>query len=180
MKNFIFTSVLFFLLLTPFHKIYSQSLSATEPTTVTFSSESLPVWVSDLRRWEIVAFGTFPFSLFAVTFITDMVRWGVANGMDFSEAGRRYAPWPLKSAGAEMMSNADFQRTILIAAGLSVALAFADFIIVSVRRNNERLLLESAPSGSVIIERIPPQSPSGSDDDSSGADTPETDGGVSE
>jgi len=148
--------MLTFLLLTPFIKIYSQNLSATEPTQVTFETTGLPVlWVQDLRRWEIVAFGTFPFTLFAVTFITDMVRWGNANGMDFSDAGRRYAPWPLKSAGAVDMTGEEFKRSILIAAGVSAALAFVDFFIVLNKRNIELKRVENNPSGSVIIKITP-------------------------
>jgi len=166
MKRFIFFLVLIFLLLTPLIKIYPQSLSANEPTHVTFDSAGLPVWVQDLRRWEIVAFGTFPFTLFAVTFVTDMIRWGSANGMDFSDAGRRYAPWPLKSAGAIDMTGEEFQRTVLIAAGLSVALALVDFFIVLNKRNNELKHNESSPSGSVIFHITPPGNDEQEADDS--------------
>jgi len=153
MKRSIFSVVLVILLLIPFFQLHSQNLSTTETTVVTFDTTGLPQWVKDLRRWEIIAFGTFPFTLFAVTFVTDMIRWGAANGMDFSEEGRRYAPWPFKSAGAVDMTGAEFTRTVLISAGLSIALAFVDLIIVSVKRSNQRKLLESAPSGSIVIER---------------------------
>ncbi|MDR0465269.1 MAG: hypothetical protein LBG94_09205 [Treponema sp.] len=157
MKKIIFPAVLFIFLLTPALKANAQSLSATEPTVVTFDTTGLPGWVNDLRRWEIVAFGTFPFSLFAVTFITDMFRWNSANGMNFSSEGRRYAPWPFKSAGGADISNSDFQKSVLLAAGLSLTLAFVDLFITMTKRSNERQRLESAPSGSVTIERTPPE-----------------------
>jgi len=157
MKKIIFSAVLFIFLLTPVFKAQAQGLSTTEPTEITFDSTGLPGWVKDVRRWEIIAFGTFPFSLFAVTFITDMFRWNDANGMDFSSTGRRYAPWPLKSAGGVDMSNDEFQRSILLAAGLSLTLAFVDLIITITKRNNELRRLESAPSGSVTIERSRPE-----------------------
>jgi len=163
MKKFIFSAVFFILLLTPLFRSYAQSLSASEPTQVTFDTTGLPVWVKDLRRWEIIGFGTFPFTLFAVTFITDMILWGNENGMDFSAEGRRYAPWPFKSAGGIEMSSQDFQRSVLIAAGLSMTLAFIDLFIVISARNKEQRRLENAPSGSFTIEKIPPDE--GEDDD---------------
>jgi len=156
MKRNIFFIVLIFLLITPFFKLYSQNLSVNEPSSVTFETTGLPIWVKDLRRWEIVTFGTFPFTLFLTAFVTDMVRWGTENGMDFSDAGRRYAPWPLKSAGAVNMTSDEFQRTILIAAGLSVTLALVDFFIVLSGRNNEIRRTQNGSSGSVIINITPP------------------------
>ena len=156
MKNFFFIFVLISLFFTPALNASAQTLSTTETTQLTFETAGMPQWVKDLRRWDIIAFGLFPFSLFAVTFTTDMIRWHNANGMDFSEAGRRYAPWPLRSAGAVEMSNDEFARSILIAAGISVTVAFVDLIITLVKRNNEARLVESQSPPSVIIERIPP------------------------
>jgi hypothetical protein len=162
MKKFVFFTVLIFLLLTPVYQAAAQNSS-----TVAFDTTGFPQWVKDLRRWEIVAFGTFPFSLFFVTFTMDMIRWNNANGMDFSEQGRRYAPWPLKSAGAFEMSNSDFRRSIFVAAGVSMTAALVDLIIVIVKRNNERRRIDSLPAGSVTIERTPPEveDPGGTDDE---------------
>ena len=155
MKNVFFIIILLSLFFTPAFKASAQTLSTTETTQLTFENSGLPQWAKDLRRFDIIAFGLFPFSLFAVTFTTDMIRWHNANGMDFSEAGRRYAPWPLRSAGAVEMSSDDFTRSILIAAGVSVTAALVDLIITMVKRSNEQQRFENQGSGSVIIERIP-------------------------
>ena len=155
MKNILFIFVLITLFLTPSFQAGAQSLSAGETAAIAFDTASLPQWVQDLRRWDIITFGLFPFSLFAVTFTTDMIRWHNANGMDFSAAGRRYAPWPFKSAGAVEMSSYEFGRSILIAAGISMTVALIDLIIVWVKRNNERQRVESRGTGFVTIERIP-------------------------
>jgi len=170
MKRIISAVIVFSLLLTPFFSVSAQSLSTTESTQSVFDMSGFPQWAKDIRRWEIVTFGVFPFSLFAVTFTTDMIRWYNANGMDFSAQGRRYAPWPLKSAGAVELSNEEFQRNLLLAAGLSMTLAFVDFFIVLSKRNNERRRLESSPPGSVIITRIP-QEAEESDIAENGSDT---------
>jgi len=163
MKFFIFLFLLISLFSTSVFQVHAQSLSATEPTQTVFDMSGFPQWAKDLRRWEIITFGTFPFSMFVVTFFTDMVRWGSANGMDFSTEGRRYAPWPLKSAGAVEMTGEEFRTTVLIAAGLSMTLAFVDYYIVSRKRNNERVYLENNPPQSVIIERTPADNNSGGD-----------------
>jgi len=135
----------------------TQNLSTANPTIAAFEPYSLTQFGKDLRRWEIIAFGVFPFAMFNVTFVTDMIRWYDANSLDFSEYGRRYAPWPLKSAGAEVMTSDELGRTILIAAGVSLLVASIDLTITLVKRHNERKRIESLPSGSVNIERISPK-----------------------
>jgi len=147
MKKVFFVSVLFFLLFAPQFEAAAQSTSVPN----VFDTTNYPQWARDLRRFDIIAFGTFPFSMFAVTFVTDMFRWYNANGMDFNDM--RYAPWPLKSAGAVDMTTEEYGRTILFAAGLSIVLALTDFVIVKIRQSNERRRIESRPTGSYNIYR---------------------------
>jgi len=147
MKKVFFVSVLFFLLFTPQFEAAAQS--NTVPNV--FDMTDFPQWARDVRRFDVIAFGTFPFTMFVVTFVTDMFRWNNANGLDFSDM--RYAPWPLKSAGAVDMTAEEYGRTIFLAAGLSLVLALTDFIIVKIRRSSERRRIESRPSGSYNIIR---------------------------
>ena len=147
MKKIFFVSVLFFLLFAPQFEAAAQSTSVPN----VFDMTNFPQWARDVRRFDVIAFGSFPFSMFVVTFAVDMFRWYDANGLDFNDM--RYAPWPLKSAGAVDMSAEEYQRTILLAAGLSVVLALTDFVIVSIRRSNERRRIESRSSGSYNINR---------------------------
>jgi len=147
MKKIFFASILFFLLFTPQFEAAAQN---TQVTNV-FDMTDFPQWARDIRRFDIITFGSFPFSMFVVTFVTDMFRWNNANGMDFNDM--RYAPWPLKSAGAVDMTAEEYGRTILIAAGVSVVLALTDFIIIKIRRSSERRRIESRPSGSFNVNR---------------------------
>jgi len=147
MKNLFFIFIFFFLLLTPCFQAAAQSSSSS--AFPSFITPEFPQWAVDLRRWDIITFGVFPFSMFLVTFTTDMFRWSYADW------DNRYAPWPLKSAGAVDMTGDEYLRTIFIAAGLSAAVALVDFIIIKIRRDNERRRAQSAPSGSVIIDRRP-------------------------
>jgi len=155
MKKIFFLIILFSLLFSVTHKASAQNLSTTKPTESTFDSSDLPRWVKDIRRFDIITFGIFPFSMFFVTSVTDTLRWRDANNFDFSEEGRRYAPWPLKSAGAVEMTNDEFTRTIYLAAGVSVGFAIIDLVIVNIKRAVERRRMEKIPSGSYEINKTP-------------------------
>jgi hypothetical protein len=147
--------MLFFLFLAiPVFSIWAQTQTTYQDPGY-FDLGGSPQWVKDLRRWEIVAFGSIPFTMFLTTFSIDMYRWQQANGMDFSSEGRRYAPWPIKSAGAFAMESHEVVRTLTIAAALSVTVAFADLIIVQVKRRRARKRIEAMPSSTVIIEQRP-------------------------
>jgi len=155
MKQIFFLIVLFSLLFSSVYQAEAQKLSTTNPTESTYKASDVPQWVKDFRRWDIITFGAFPFSMFFVTTVTDIIRWQAANNLDFSEDGRRYAPWPLKSAGAVEMTNDEYKRTILIAIGVSAIIAGIDLLIVVTKRNKERRRIESLPSGSVEINKTP-------------------------
>jgi len=120
-----------------------------------FDLSGAPQWVKDLRRWEIVAFGTIPFAMFTATFGMDMYRWNNANGMDFSDNGRKYAPWPLKTAGAYGMESHEMEQTLIIAAGLCVTVAFTDLIITLIKRSNAKKRAEALPHNATTINRRP-------------------------
>jgi len=152
MKKTVFTIVLFSMLLIPGLKAEAQNIHDSETTSV-FDMKGFSQWAKDFRRWDIIAFGTFPFSMFFVNFFYDMYRWNRANGMDFSAEGRRYAPWPFKSAGAVELTGKELGRTILLAAGLSVVFAFTDLFLVKMKRKKEAKI-EPPSTGSYTIEKI--------------------------
>lgn len=146
----------FMLIMPPFRAAAQTTTTAAAPlVSISFDTSGFPQWAKDVRRWEIVAFGSFPFAMFTATFAMDTYRWANANGLDFSDAGRRYAPWPLKSAGAVGMENREYEMTIGIAAGLSMTVAMADLIIVQVKRHRARRRAESLPAGTAIIINKP-------------------------
>jgi len=121
-----------------------------------FESEKVPQWVKDLRRWEIVAFGSIPFTMLTATFAVDMYRWkNSPNGIDFSNEGRRYAPWPMKSAGAVVMKKKEQEMVFIIAGSLSIGVALADQAIVQIKRYRARKKAEALPVGTTIITRQP-------------------------
>ena len=132
-----------------------EAQSAATKTSPGFDMTGFPQWTKDLRRGGIVAFGSFSFALFTTTFITECVRWNTEANMDWSEEGRRYAPWPFKSTGAIEMGSKEREMTFITAAGLSVAIALTDFIIVQIKRAKERRRAESLLPGTATIDRRP-------------------------
>jgi len=153
MKNFIFTAFLFILFFIPFFLAEAQTPHSSESTAV-FDTTGFPQWAKDLRRWNIVSFGSYPFSMFFVNFFYDMYRWNNANGMEFTSEGRRYAPWPFRSAGAVEKTNAEFKTSLFLAAGVSAAIGIADYLVVR-RKRTKASMAESSPSGTYTISRIP-------------------------
>jgi len=140
--------ILIFSLAMPMPQLYSQSQTTNEEE----KEIVFPQWAKDLRRWDIITFGAFPFSMFFTTFVTDMIRWNNANGMENTEEGRRYAPWPLKSAGAEPMTSEEYLRTVLIALGVSATIALIDFAVVQIKRSIERKRQQARTSSTYEIE----------------------------
>ena len=150
-------AVIFFLLLTTAVFILHGQTNNTNTNNSNnfFDLSGSPQWVRDLRRWEIVAFGSIPFAMFTATFGMDMYRWYNANGMDFSDNGRKYAPWPLKSAGAYTMESQEMEQTLIIAASLCVTVAFTDLVINLIKRANARKRAEALPHNATTINRRP-------------------------
>ena len=149
------TLILLTLLFAPLSNVLAQSSSSDSTQIISFDPSTVPQWAKDIRRVDIITFGTFPFSMFLSTFVYEMFRWNNQNGLDFSEAGRRYAPWPFKSAGAYDLTAGDYGNIVLIAAGLSLSLAITDLVITLIKRDREKRRVQSIPSGSYEIETRP-------------------------
>jgi hypothetical protein len=138
-------------------KLSAQSSGGNSTQTVaanilpdTQSSSEFPLWARDLRRGEIVAFGSFPFTLFFSTLAVDSARYFQ------HDRDSRYLPWPMKGPGAVEMSRDERKKTLLIAAAASVVIAVIDFSIVQVKRNRERERIKQQNGGGTVdIIRIP-------------------------
>jgi hypothetical protein len=91
-----------------------------------YAPEEFPAWTRDLRRAEIVFFGSLPFTLFFSFEVYDLGQF-IASGFD-----PLAAPWPLR-AGSEIGAGyTPAEKGWLIASALTVSLgvAVADFLIV--------------------------------------------------
>jgi hypothetical protein len=133
------------------HTTYSQSSTipgasaqTAEPPKIAF-----PQWVRDLRRAEIIAFGSFPFMMFFSIMGMDLYR-SATHDWD-----SQYYPWPAKGPGAIEMNTDEHLLTLGIAATGSLIFALADHLIVRYKRARAERQRLDLPEGDVIILRRP-------------------------
>ncbi len=99
-----------------------------------FSGESLPEYepyqdnefsqlAKDLRRWEIIFFGTIPFSFFYTSFSYDFYRYAV-NNFDST-----LAPAILGNKTPPIRTNDEKLQIIAVSLSLSAVLAFIDYLL---------------------------------------------------
>ncbi|MDR1218845.1 MAG: hypothetical protein LBK73_04465 [Treponema sp.] len=133
--------------------VASVSLSAQTPNSVQdairIDSKDFPQWAKDVRRFDIIAFGAFPFAFFTASFITDSIRWTQFSG------DMRYAPWPLKGAGAYDPTTQEKMQIIGIAAGISLFVALADFVVIQIKRHSAKQKSVRTQDNQPVIIRQP-------------------------
>ena len=114
-----------------------------------FDMSGFPQWTRDLRRIEIIAFGSFPFAYLFTNIFVDIYRCA-AHDWD-----GRYAPWPVTSAGAIDKTQSERILTIGFAAGGAVLIALIDYGIVLYKRNRQEKENRNYPPGTPIIVHKP-------------------------
>jgi len=146
-KAFLFFLVLLCFVSTFGLQAQSSTTAATESTQ--FDMTGFPLWAKDLRRGEIVAFGSFPFAYFFANFGFDTYRF-FNHGND-----TRYAPWPFNSAATIEQTQDEKIMTLGIAAGGAIIIALVDYAIVRYKRNRAQAEQSNLPEGTPIIIRRP-------------------------
>ena len=142
-------TLLFVLVLVSF--IFSPVLNAQTVATegTHFDMTGFPQWARDLRRASIIAFGVFPFAYFFASFGHDSYRFA-SNEWD-----RRFAPWPLNSAGTVEKTHEEHIATIGLAAVTAIIISVIDHGIMRSRRNRLERENRDLPEGIPIIIRRP-------------------------
>lgn len=90
---------------------------------VPYEEEEFPQWALDLRRGEVIFFGTLPFSLLFTSLGYSLIRYGIHN---FDPA---YAPTISPGPTTVPMSQGEIIGVILTGIGVSLLAAVTDFII---------------------------------------------------
>jgi len=154
--------VLFFLLFFIFLSVLHAQSTPTDPgmTSSQFDMTGFPQWSKDLRRGEIIAFGSFPFVYFVTNFSVDMYRC-VNNDWD-----RRYAPWPFDAPGSVSKTQDERFMTLGIAAGGAVLIALVDYGIERYKRSVREREIRNYPEGTPIIIKKPLYAEEGASPDS--------------
>jgi hypothetical protein len=137
------------LLVSPIPVQAQTSTSTTNLVSTQFDTSDFPQWAKDLRRGEIVAFGSFPFMMLFTSVAMDSYRW-YNNNWD-----NRYAPFFLKSAGAVEMTETEQIITLTSAIAGSIVIALVDYFIVLYKRNKQAKIPKNVPGETPIIIRKP-------------------------
>jgi len=114
-----------------------------------FDMTGFPQWSKDLRRFSIIAFGSFPFAYLVTNISFDTYRYASHGG------DRLYAPWPMKPAAAIEQTKDEKFKVIGISAGGAALIALVDYGIVRYKRSRLEREIKSLPPGTPIITRRP-------------------------
>ena len=111
--------------------LYAAETEDAEP--VPYSPDEFSPWQKDLRRAEIIAFGSLPFVTFMTSLGYDVFRYYTHNQRE------EYLPWPLKKDEIAIPLSEDEQkRVLLISVGVSVGVALFDFGYRALKRHIKR------------------------------------------
>ncbi|MBN2737868.1 MAG: hypothetical protein JXR70_12860 [Spirochaetales bacterium] len=116
-KAFLIITLLIMFVLPVFSQNQSQIISEE------YQDDEFPQIIKDLRRFEIIFFGSLPVSFFLALEGYDVYRFCYNN---FNEA---YKPWPLHDTNWVPYSSEDSFRSVLIALSISFIFASADYIL---------------------------------------------------
>jgi hypothetical protein len=121
---------------------------AASPLTPEEDALRFPQWAKDLRRGEIILFGSFPFTYF-------LASLGVETYRSVQHSGdSKYYPWIFRSAGGVELSRDEQLLTIGIAAGGALLVSLADFIILQIKRSRAaRIEAGLGPGDPIIIKK---------------------------
>ncbi|MBO5137257.1 MAG: hypothetical protein J6B81_01995 [Spirochaetaceae bacterium] len=131
-------------------------LVASEPTVEleSYTQENIPSWAEDLRRAEIITFGSLPFVTLGVTMGYSFYRY-FSNGMDSA-----YFPNPLaKTSEGANLSTDEQVGIILSSVVISSLIGITDFTINLVQRNKEKKKAAELDKGTVIIQPLSDSQP---------------------
>jgi hypothetical protein len=98
---------------------------------VPYKEDEFPQWLKDLRRAEIVFFGTLPFTLLVSIQGYEIARFYI------HDQDPLYTPWPFRSAQAPPYTFDEQMVIIGSAVVLSGILAFTDYLLGKISHREE-------------------------------------------
>jgi hypothetical protein len=107
-----------------------------------------PQFAKDLRRFDIVSFGLFPFAYLVTSIGYDLLRSSQHNW------NPAYYPWPMNSGGVPWESE-DYHNVIGGSAVVSLAVAASDLTIIWIKRHTAAKKEEARSRPQTEIRRSP-------------------------
>jgi hypothetical protein len=98
-----------------------------------YDPQEFSPFLQDLRRGEIIFFGSLPMSLFVCFEVYDISRYFYVRSRDGADEAREYAPWPVRRYGGKPYGAAETKWILVSALSLSLCAALVDFMIGNIR-----------------------------------------------
>lgn len=116
-------------------------LHAEDTTPKPYGDEEFTEWQKNLRRSEIIAFGSMPFVTAYVTLGYGLIGWGIVNCMFHDTTSPWYLNSPLNPLDkTSSVLKSDQQFAILCSSAvISIGLGIADFII-NQKKDKDKIL----------------------------------------
>ncbi len=122
--------LILFALLPALASFGEEKVRGDETSPEPYQKEEFPQWARDLRRAEIIFFGSVPFTLFFSLESYDMYRY-VSHNFDSS-----YSPWPFAGYNSIPYSTEENIGVIIGALSISAVIATVDFFLGKIQRND--------------------------------------------
>ncbi len=115
--------ILMFLMIFLSSNIFSQESQKSTDTYIPYDPSEFPSWAHDLRRFEIVFFGTIPFSFLYASAGYSIYTYASHNW------DPAFAPAILGNRTPPLLTNSEKVQIIGISLGLSTVAALIDFFL---------------------------------------------------
>jgi hypothetical protein len=129
--------------------LFAQSSTNGSKAAIKYDPAEFPLWARDVRRFDVITFGAFPFAFFTTTLIMDSVRYFQ------HDQNLKYAPWPLKPVGAIEMTTDEKFKVVGISAALAAGVALTDFIVIRIKRSKQKKASGGGGINAPVIKRTP-------------------------
>ena len=124
------TALIFLIFTLSIHGSYAQSSDNLKPEP--YGPDEFPKWQHDLRRVEIITFGSLPFITFFTSIGYDVYRYSQHNYKE------EYLPWPFKKTDIAIPLNEKEQKNIFFASlGISFLFALIDYTVQTTKHKKQ-------------------------------------------
>lgn len=99
-------------------------------TPAPYEENEFPLWVHELRRFEILTFGSLPL-------VTMLSFWTYDISRSIKHQGdERYYPWPIKKAEIAIpLTSTEQKKVFFTSVGISAGIALTDIIVRAIIRS---------------------------------------------
>lgn len=121
-----------------------------ENTPVPYEEDEFAEWLHSIRRFEIVAIGSFPLTYLLTLIVYDFVKFTIES-VNIGQINALYAPLFFAPSNKPPATQMETVGIVLATVGVSIAVAIIDLIIQEYRRARtlEKARIEQAIRGDI-------------------------------